>query len=1146
MSKFVHLHVHTHYSLLDGLAKIPALLDKTKEMGMDTLAITDHGVMYGVIEFYKEAKDRGIKPIIGCEMYIAPRAMQDKTPKLDTNPYHLVLLCKDKTGYLNLIELVTKAHLEGYYYRPRIDKDLLKKHKEGLVALSGCHNGEVGTHLMSGNLKAAEKSAMFYKELFEEDFYLELQDHPDWEEQIKLNKDLVKLGEKLGIPIVITKDAHYIEKSDSEAHDVLLCLQTGSFISDIDRLKIEGDLSLVPPTEISERFKEYPEAVKNTVKIAEKCNLEIDLGQILLPHFEVPKGETPKSYLEKLVREGIKKRYLDLNKEVQEKVDFELSVIEKMGYETYFLVVADFVNWAKSQGILVGPGRGSAAGSIVSYVLGITDLNPLKYNLLFERFLNPDRISMPDVDLDFADDRRDEVIEYVAQKYGHDHVAQIITFGTMMARVAIRDTGRVLGMSYSEVDRIAKVTPPHMSLRESIKVIPELKNFYDSDEQIKKLLDLAVQLEGVARHASTHAAGVVISREPLKNYVPLQKATKGELAVITQYSMGPLEDIGLLKMDFLGLANLTILKNTLRIIKKVYGKEIDLTKILLDDKKTYELLSKGETIGVFQLESSGMKRYIKELKPTCLEDIVAMVALYRPGPMQWIDDFIKRKHGKAKISYPHPLVENALKSTYGVAVYQEQVMQIARDLAGFSGGEADTLRKAMGKKIGSLMQKQRKSFIEGAVKNNVSRSLAEKVFDSLQDFAAYAFNKSHAACYGMITYETAYLKAHYPAAFMAALMTSDYGNIDKIAVEVEECQRMGITVLPPDVNESFAEFGVVKESGNIRFGMMAIKNIGTGIIEAIVSARDKGKGPFKNIDDFARRVSSKELNKKALESLIKCGAMDSLGTREELLGNMEKISHYASKVQRHKENGQIDLFGDFGIDLPSLTLEKVPEKFSSREKLAWEKELLGLYISEHPLDEYKDYINNLDITQVKDLEKVDSGVSTKVAGVITQVQRVLTRTKETMLFVKVEDKTGSAEVLVFPTVLKKDALLWGEGRVVLVEGKISVKDGAPKILCDGVREVTSKSIQDKDKKESVLVSGKKAIIQIKIPVGASQDVLTKTKEILFKNQGEVKTFVYVPNDGGTKKIELPFGVKRSEELVSSLVDLLGVGSVEMS
>jgi len=1140
---FVHLHVHTHYSLLDGMCKIPQLLDKAMEFGMPAVAITDHGVMYGAIEFYKEAKKRGIKPIIGCEMYVAPRTLHDKTPKIDTSPGHLVLLAKDFTGYQNLMKLVTIAHLEGYYYKPRIDKEVLKEHSKGLIALSACLHGEIADKINNGDEKSAEESLNFYREVFGDDFYIELQYHPGWKQQEEANKKLISLARKRNVKLVATKDVHYIEKDDHEAHDALLCVQTGKFVGDEDRMKFEGDLSFVPPEEFYDYFKDVPEAVSNTVKVAEKCNLELELGKILIPKFELPAGEKKRPYLEKKVAEGLVQKYEKVTKEIRERVAYEMEVIERMRYEDYFLIVADFVNWAKDHGILVGPGRGSAAGSIVAYALNITNLDPLKYDLLFERFLNPDRISMPDIDMDFADDRRSEVIEYVVQKYGKDRVAQIITFGTMAARNAVRDTGRVLGMSYADVDQVAKVIPSNLPLEKSVVEVPELAAFYRQGGDYKKLLDLAKRLEGVARHSSTHAAGVVIAQEDLVNYSPLQKAAKGDIATNTQYEMHAIEDLGLLKMDFLGLSNLTVLKNALRIIKKVYGVVIDLDKLPIDDKKTYQLLAKGETTGVFQLESAGMKRYIKELKPTCFEDIVAMVALYRPGPMENIPEFIDRKHGRKEISYAHPTMENALKNTYGIIVYQEQVMQISKDMCGFSGGQADTLRKAMGKKIAELMKKMRKEFVDGAVANKVDAKVASGVFDTMESFAAYAFNKSHAACYAMISYWTAYLKAYYPSAFMAALMTSDHGNIDRITIEVSEAQSMGIEVLGPDVNESFSEFAVNKEKNQIRFGMAAIKNVGTGIIEAILSAREEG-GKFISIEDFLTRVNASEINKKVIESLVKCGAFDNLADRSLLFYNIERLLAFAQKVQKGTADGQMGLFGEeeAAATAFNLQLTEPDEPLTSEEKLAFEKELLGIYFSEHPLDAHLEKLKTLDLHEIGVLEPHMAGKEIRIGGVITSVQKILTRKNEPMAFAYFEDKTGTIELIIFPAVFQTFSHLVKEGSLLFIKGKINNKDGNLKVLVDSLddlRNVDGKEAP-KPKKNYIEVDleDDDGVATIRVPREATDTDLTALKLLLAKNKGETETYALLPNGGAPKRVKMPFGIDYSEELIGEINALL--------
>lgn len=1141
-AKFVHLHVHTHYSLLDGMGKIPDYLDKAKELGMPAMAITDHGVMYGAIEFYKEAKKRDIKPIIGCECYVAPRSLHDKEARVDIKPYHLVLLAKNNVGYRNLMKLVTIAHIDGYYYKPRIDKETLRKYSEGLIGMSACLNGEPARNAKEGEYEKAKKAALEYQEIFGKDhYYLELQDQPGVEEQEKANKALKKIAKETGIGLVVTNDVHYVNKDDSEAQDILLCVQMGKTVAEDDRMKMTMDNSMRTYEDLSKAFSDVPEAFENTVKIAEMCDVSIELGGILIPDFPVPDGLTEGKYLEKLVDEGITRRYGKKTPELAERLSYELKVIEKMGYEGYFLIVQDYVNWAKNQGIVVGPGRGSAAGSVVAYALGIVDLEPMQYDLLFERFLNPDRISMPDVDMDFADDRRHEVIKYVTEKYGQDRVAQIITFGTMKARNAIRDVGRALGMAYGDVDRVAKMVPEvlNITLSEALNTSQELKAVYLAEPEVKHLIDLATKLEGVARHSSTHAAGVVISKDPLVQYTPLQKATKGDLATNTQYEMHAIEDLGLLKMDFLGLSNLTVIKNAMRIIKKVYEVEVDLYTLPIDDAKTYKLLSKGETTGVFQLESAGMKRYIKELKPTVFEDIIAMVALYRPGPMENIPEFIARKHGKKAIKYQHPAMESALKNTYGITVYQEQVMQISKDLAGFTGGQADTLRKAIGKKIAKMLAEMRGQFVEGAKKaNDVPEKLANEIFDGWEAFASYAFNKSHAACYALISYWTAYLKAHYPAAFMSALLTSDYGNMDRITIEIDECQRMGIEVLPPDVNESFAEFGVVKDTGKIRFGLMAIKNVGVGPIEAILAARAEG-GKFTSIEDFAKRVHSSEVNKKMLESLIKSGAMDEFGDRATLLLNMERILSYSSKAHGTAANGQIDLFGGTGVEMPGLKLEPAP-KMKTADKLRFEKELLGIYISEHPMNEYKEQLLKMNVNQIVDLNDEMNNQTVKIGGVIANVQKVMTRTKQLMYFCWFEDAVGKTELIVFPKVIEECPDLWVPGNVILVRGKVSTKDGQVKVIVDKAIKLEGNMgdadilVVDPLITQSVKLESD-GTVNIFIPRGTTAEALNDIKYKLAANKGEAPVFVYVPNGpSGPKKVKLPFGIKYNDKLGDSI------------
>ncbi len=1132
MNNFTHLHVHTHYSLLDGMGKIPNLLDRAKELGMDSIAITDHGVMYGVLEFYQEAKLRDIKPILGMEAYVAPRDHLSKIPKLDTGPSHLTLLAKNITGYQNLLKLTTIGHLEGYYYHPRIDKKLLKDLSEGIIALSGCLKGEVAHYALAGNEEKALKALKEYKEIFGDDFYLEVQHQEGMEDQNIVNKKLIELGAKTQTPVVATKDVHYINKDDRDAHDILLCVQTGKTIEDDDRLTMKTDLSLVSPKEMIEAFKDYPGAIKNSLKIAEECNVELELGRFLIPNFKLPPKETPISFLRKLCYEGLEKRYKkdgSTPKEIKERLEYELGIIEKTGFASYFLIVADFVNYAKSQEILVGPGRGSAAGSLVSYVLNITNLDPLKFNLLFERFLNAERISMPDIDMDFADDRRGEVIDYVIKKYGADHVAQIITFGTMAARNAIRDVGRAMGISYNDVDKIAKLIPFGLHLVEAIEVSPELKNLYKNDETVKKLCDFAMKLEGVARHASTHAAGVVIAPEPLVSYVPLQKATKGNTSIVTQFQMGDLEQLGLLKMDFLGLSNLTVIRETIERIEAVEKVNIDIDKIPLDDKKTFEILGKGESTGVFQLESDGMKRVLKELKPTTFEDIIAIVALYRPGPMQWIDEFIKRKHGKSKVTYLHPKLEIALSETYGIPVYQEQVMQIAKDIAGFTGPQADTLRKAMGKKIRSLMKKQKELFLSGAIENGIKKELALKIFAMMEDFAQYGFNKSHAACYALIAYQTAYLKAHYPDCFMAALLTSDQHNIDRVAIEVSECERMGIEILPPDVNESFAGFSVVPQTRNIRFGLSAVKNLGEAPIEAIVKER-KNKGPYKSIDDFISRIDFENINKKVIESLIRSGSLDTLEERGKLLANMELILNFGSRNKRSNQNGQVDMFSLLGEDSTEGHLElKEGIKVDKKQKMVWEKELLGMYISEHPLKDFKEVLQNktLNLNLItKDF--IDKKII--IGGVVTKIQKVLTRNKELMIFATLEDLTGRIETLVFPKILEGNQGLWQEDKIVLVQGRVSEnKDGELKIIAEKARELT-----EADLKKSVL-----KVVLLKVKEAKAKETFKKIKEILEENRGDDDVILKLEQGNEIRKIKIPFKINLNSEVKKKLEEVVG-------
>jgi len=1064
--KFVHLHTHSHYSLLDGLAKIDDLIDRAKELGMKAIALTDHGNLYGAIEFYKKAIKQEIKPILGVETYVACRSRFEKQTKVDDKYFHLILLCENNLGWQNLIQLVTKSYLEGFYYRPRVDKELLKQYHEGLIALSACPAGEIPQLLSNDKFEEAEKVAKEYQEIFgQENFFLEIGHHPNIPEINKINDGLKKLSEKTGIPLVATQDIHYLKSEDADYHDILLAVQTGNKISDDDRLTLKADdFSMRSQEEMMEFFKDLPEAIENTVKIAERCNVNLALNQILLPTFSLPEAETSAIvYLRKLVMERLPNRFEVADAKTMERLDYELEVIEKTGFADYFLIVQDFVIWAKERGIVVGPGRGSSAGSLVSYVLGITDIDPLKYDLLFERFLNPDRISMPDIDLDFTDVRRDEVFAYIRQKYGEDKVAQIITFGTMAARAAVRDAGRALGLPYAFCDQLAKLIPfnPTQGMKvgwldKSLQNVTELKSLYQNNPDAKKVIDAARQLEGVARHASVHACGIVISEEPLINYVPLQRSPQDENIIITQFEMHSIEDLGLLKIDLLGLKNLTIIEETIRLIKELHDEEINISKIPLDDKKTFKLLQEADCTGVFQLESSGMRRNLKELKPTELEDIIAMVSLYRPGPIELIPLFINRKHGREKVKYLHPKLEPILENTYGIGIYQEQMMRIARDLAGFSLAEADTLRKAIGKKIRVLLEAQKEKLIKGMVENGIDEKTAEEIWKLFPPFARYGFNRSHAACYALIAYRTAYLKAHWPIEFMTALLNADAGDVERIAFLVSEAQKNSIQVLPPDINKSFVNF--IPEEKNIRFGLLAIKNVGLNIVEAIIRERQVG-GPFQNLNDFLCRVRHKDLNKKSLESLIKVGVFDSLNTeRGELLNNLDNILSFCQNIKKSQNSSQVSLFGT-NYYTPAFLDKKSDENIpvaSPKERLAWEKELLGLYISGHPLKQYLEKLQNYKVRSIKEIlaKKGESNSNGyQIAGVISRVERIISKLGQPILFVKIEDLSGALEIVVFSDTLAKNPTVWRENNVIIANGRLSWRNNEPKFICQQAIEL---------------------------------------------------------------------------------------------
>ena len=1089
MGDFVHLHVHSEYSLLDGANRIKQLPKVAKDLGMDAIAITDHGVMYGAIEFYKACKDEGIKPIIGCEVYVAPRSRFDKEAGIDNKYNHLILLAKNNNGYKNLSKMVSIGFTEGYYYKPRIDLETLEKYHEDLICCSACLAGSLPQAILNGDMEKAEEIALWYKKLFGEDYYLEIQTNT-LKEQALVNQKLVQLARKLDIPLVATNDAHYTKKEDAYNHEVLLCIQTGKKMSDMDRMRFEtSDFYIKSPEEVREFFPNFPEVLENTVRIAEKCNVEFEFGNTILPNYEVPaEFKTHYDYFRKLCEDGIKKRNGENpSKEILDRMEYEISVIQRMGYVDYFLIVWDFINWAKNNGIPVGPGRGSGAGSIVAYSIGITDIDPIKYSLLFERFLNPDRISMPDFDVDFCYERRQEVIDYVARKYGRDHVSQIITFGTMSARMVIRDVGRALDFPYAETDKLAKMVPfaVHMTIAKAMEQNRELREAYESSDEIHKLLDIAMGLEGMPRQASTHACGVVITKDPVDTYVPLYV---NDGAISTQYTMTILEQLGLLKMDFLGLRTLTVIQDAINLVKENRGIDVKFDEEMTDPK-VYKLWGEGKSVGIFQFESAGMTSFMKELKPDSLEDIIAGVSLYRPGPMDQIPRYIKNKLNPEHAEYTHPALEPILKVTYGCMVYQEQVMQIVRDLAGYSLGRADLVRRAMGKKKLDIMAKEREIFINGqvdeegnvivsgCVRNGIDSVSANKIFDEMAEFAKYAFNKSHAAAYAVVSYRTAYLKTYYPEEFMAATLNSYLGNLDKIPLYIDECRRMNIEILKPDVNESNTRFTV--HENKIRFGLGSIKNVGVAVVDSIVVEREKN-GPYKSFTDFCERIQDESVNKKCVESLIKTGAFDSFGqTRSTLLASFETIIDTIQDTARKSLKGQVSMF-----DLDSMDLEDKEElkytftelkEFEDRELLSLEKEMLGIYLSGHPLAKIRDQIiksTNIDTMKMLEIkEELDStghtskyndGQFVKYAGIISSIKKKYTRNNKLMAFATIEDLYGQAEIIIFENAYQGAANLLVADNIVLVEGRLSIReDEDVKIVAREIKELSE--IENKQK-----------------------------------------------------------------------------------
>lgn len=1127
-SDFTHLHVHSEYSLLDGAGRVDDIVHAAYDHGMNSIAVTDHGNMYAAIKFYKAAIQKDIHPIIGLEAYFAKRGMLEKSTQEDRSPYHITLLAKNETGYKNLLELVTLSNTKGFYQKPRIDKELLFQFSEGLIVLSGCLAGQIPELILANNVDKAFGVAKEFKEKFGDDFYLEIMDN-NLAEQKNINKYIIEASKKLGIKMAATNDAHYIERDDAKAQDVLLCIQTGKFIDDKDRMRFgSGEFYIKSAQEMYALFSGIEDACKNTSEIREKCRLKIEMGKMHLPEFNVAGELTPFEQLYELAYSGVKKRYGDnISKETRERLEHELKVIRQMGYAPFFLIVQDFTNYAKQNGIEVGPGRGSAAGSLVAYAIGITEVDPFKYGLIFERFLNIDRVTMPDIDIDFCYQRRPEIIDYVMKKYGHDHVAQIVTFGTMQARAVIRDVGRVLKIPLADVDRVAKMIPigPDSTIDSALKNAKEFKQVYEKDLTIKNLIDTAKTLEGLVRHASVHAAGIVISEKPLTNYVPLQ--VSGEKQTITQYSMKDLEDIGLLKMDFLGLRNLTMIAYAARLINKKMENKLDIKHIPLDDKKTFELLCNGDTVGVFQLESQGMRSLIREVKPDRFEDLIALLALHRPGPLEsgMVDDFVKRKNNLKKATYEIKELEPILKETYGVILYQEQVMRIAIDIAGFSPGEADILRHAMGKKKHKEMAKQREKFIEGAMKKGFNRKKVIELFDLCEKFAGYGFNKSHSASYSIISYQTAYLKANYPLEFMAALLTSVMGVPNKITFYIAECRKMNIPILLPDVNESDEDFTVVQNS--IRFGLSAIKNVGINAVISIIDTRNK-HGHFKSFEDFCGKVGQRVVNKKVVESLIKCGAFDFLGEKRAiLLSHYEKISKDSNKNFVNFNKGQTMLFEEIlNTEIPKTEAESAPDfEFSSEQLLRMEKELLGLYISDHPLHHLKDILKSNICTAVADVYERKEGDIIKIGGILSNSKKITTKRKEQMMIGDIEDLTGSIGVVIFPRAYEKYSSILSGDSPLLVKGKVDARSEDVKIICEEIGLLEKNS--------------SKRRIHISIPKKADISSLSRIKDILIMFTGSEEVFFHL--NGSTICAGDSFLVSICEPLIKQIENFLGDG-----
>ncbi len=1137
MPPFVHLHLHTEYSLLDGACRIGRLMQQLEELGQTAVAITDHGVLYGAIDFYKAAKAKGIKPIIGCEVYVAPRSRWDKQHKLDSSPAHLILLCKDQTGYQNLIYLVSRGFTEGFYTKPRIDRELLAGHSQGLICLSACLAGEIPRALMAGDYAKAKETALYYRDLFgPNNFYIELQDH-GMAEQRQILPQLVRLAEEIGVGLVATNDCHYLTQEDSKTQQLLLCIQTNKTIDQGADLEFPTDEFYVKSgQEMLERFGQYPGALENTVKIAEACNLEFTFGQTKLPLYTAPEGESNAAFFRRLCYEGLHRYYGETpDATVVERLEYELQVIEKMGYIDYFLIVYDFIAHAKSKGIPVGPGRGSGAGSLAAYCVGITGIDPIRYHLLFERFLNPERVSMPDFDIDFCYERRQQVIDYVVEKYGADHVAQIITFGTMAARGGLRDVGRAMGIPYQAVDKVAKAIPMelHMTIERALQVSNELRELCAADEQIDRMVQTTRKVEGMPRHASTHAAGVVITRDTVESYVPVQKTDE---AIVTQFPMGTLEELGLLKMDFLGLRTLTVISDAEKMIRQTQP-NFSIANIPEDDKAVFAMLSQGQAEGVFQFESAGMRQVLAQLGPRSIEDLIAVISLYRPGPMDSIPRYIQNSHHPEGVTYKHPLLEPILNVTYGCIVYQEQVMQICRQLAGYSYGRADLVRRAMSKKKADVMEREREGFLAGAEKNGVPRHVANDIFDEMSAFASYAFNKSHAAAYALVSYQTAYLKCHYPQQFMAALLTSVLENTDKIIGYIGEAAKLGIAVLPPDINASQEGFTVAQ--GGIRFGLLAVKNLGRGVIARILEQRRTG-GPFTGVADFCQRMYGSELNRRAIESLIKSGAFDGLGdTRRAMLSGYDEILEDIDKTHKQNLAGQISLFDT--PDTPKASYRLPPiEEYSQAQLLAMEKEVTGLYISSHPMAEYEALYAAKGATKIATLtdpEQTQDGASCLALGVVASKKLKATRSGETMAFVRLEDTTGSAEVLVFPKVLEGNNALLAEGQAVALWGRVSCReDEEPKLICERVAnlaELGSAPALNKRQRPGLY-------LKLTSPEDPS---LTRVKDLLSVFDGPTPVYMLYTQTGKLYAAPRSLWCDINEFLLEQLAELLGQTNV---